>query len=145
MYAWPGGPNTTLLRAVRPAAAWAARSSAPRYASTSTMRPARTFRPWRRTMSLPKSSRLASRGSRLKNARRSSFQLVCAALGGITFFCGDPVVNVPFQNIQRQRAGAEDHVMERLQVESISQFFVGAGAQLFNLQLAGLVRQRLSG
>src|SRR6185312_3669203 len=139
----------TSFRAVRPAAACAAASSAPRYASTSTMRPATFFLPSRRTMILPSSSGQTSRGSRLKNSRATSLPTVLFSatlvkrmpptslrFGGLLcarfFLLLDPVIDVGFQNVERQRAGAEHHVVKRLQIELRSQLIVSPVSQLLD-------------
>src|ERR1700730_16079485 len=68
-YACPGGPNMTSVRAVRPRAECAARSRGPRYASVSTMRPARTLRPSSCTRCIPIRARAMVSVLRSKKAR----------------------------------------------------------------------------
>src|ERR1700730_11888357 len=80
-YACPGGPNMTSVRAVRPRAEWAARSRGPRYASVSTIRPARTLSPSSCTRCMPMSSRATARVLRAKKASGSFLPRVTACDG----------------------------------------------------------------
>ena len=57
----------------------------------------------------------------------------------------DPSIDVPFKNIQRNRARSQHDVMKRALVEFGPQLFRRALAQLFDLELADLVGRGLAG
>src|SRR6185436_11729029 len=58
---------------------------------------------------------------------------------------GDPAVHVLLEHAQRNGAAAEDDVVEVADVELRAERLLRAPAELANLQLAELVRQRLAG
>src|SRR5688572_33267841 len=55
----------------------------------------------------------------------------------------DPRADAGIENSERNRAGAEDLVVERAHVERITQLVRGEVAQLANLELSDLVREGL--
>ena len=57
---------------------------------------------------------------------------------------GDIRVDLLFEEIERQRAVPEHDVVEFPDVEARAQRLLGLAAQFFDLQLAELVRERLS-
>ena len=68
----------------------------------------------------------------------------CATLCVRRFLSCDPFVDELLQHIQRDRALAEDDVVELAEVER-AELFLGPPAQLLDLQLADLVGQGLAG
>src|SRR5688572_25191097 len=54
-----------------------------------------------------------------------------------------PLVYSLFENVQRQRAGQQQHVVEFAHVEPFAQFALGAGAEFLDLQFADFVGQGL--
>src|ERR1035437_4431660 len=57
----------------------------------------------------------------------------------------EPGVDAAFEDVERQRARSEDDLMEVTQVEPAAQLRARAVAQFEDLQLADLVRGRLTG
>ena len=56
----------------------------------------------------------------------------------------DPAVHVGFEHVERNGAAAEHHVVERADVEPVAELRRRLAAQLLDLQLADLVRERLA-
>src|SRR5579884_3481459 len=56
----------------------------------------------------------------------------------------DPLLNLFVENIERQRAAAENFIVKRANIEFGPEFLFGVFAQFQNLELPQLVRQRLS-
>src|SRR5262245_24748367 len=57
---------------------------------------------------------------------------------------GDPVVDAPLEDRQRQRAAAEHHVVEAANVEALAERGLRARAQLEDLEHADLVARGLA-
>src|SRR5229473_6509911 len=73
----------------------------------------------------------------------SSFSLLLSAFS-LQPFRPDPPIHIRLQHAQRNRAAAEDHVVELANVEAGTERLLGALAELFDLQLAELVGKRLA-
>src|SRR5438128_4117361 len=63
----------------------------------------------------------------------------------LSLFEGEPTIDVPFEQIKRQRPVVENRVMKLSNVEARSKFPRRPRPQFLDLQLAELISQRLAG